>query len=254
MAFSPDGKTLVSASGDEIVKLWDAGSGVLLQTLEGHSDSVYAVAFSPDGKTLASASGDKTVKLWDAGSGVLLQTLEGHKYSVNAVAFLPDGKTLASASDDNTVKLWDAGSGVLLQTLEGHSSSVRAVAFSPDGKTLASASSDKIVKLWDAGSGVLLQTLDVKSPIYTLSFSDDGTRLQTNRGSLSIPSLSSSGPAIPRQRPSSAIFVKDQWVCSRTDPILWLPPEYRSDCIAVHGGSVGFGYASGRITIMKLDL
>jgi WD40 repeat protein len=72
VAFSPDGKTLASASWDRTVKLWDAGSGAVLQTLEGHSSEVTAVAFSPDGKMLASASWDGTVKLWDAGSGAVL--------------------------------------------------------------------------------------------------------------------------------------------------------------------------------------
>jgi WD40 repeat protein len=80
VVFSPDGKTMASASGDHTVKLWNAGTGTEQRTLKGHTGWVRAVVFSPDGKTVASASGDKTVKLWDAGTGVEFRTLQVHGF------------------------------------------------------------------------------------------------------------------------------------------------------------------------------
>ncbi|KAF1814946.1 WD40 repeat-like protein [Eremomyces bilateralis CBS 781.70] len=256
VAFSPNDKTLASASGDGTVKLWGVGSGAALQTLDGHSRSVNAVAFSPDGKMLVSASEDHTVKLWDAGSGAALQTLKGYSSSVRAVAFSPDGMTLASASGDGTVKLCDAGSGTTLQTLKGHSRWVSAVAFSPDNKTLVSASGDGTVRLWDAGSGAALQTLEVGAVVNTLAVSNDGSFLQTDRGSVPIPpfSLPSDARAIASSQLPPSIFVDDQWVSRGTERVLRLPPKHRPSHIAVHRDTVAFGFQSGRVAMMKFAL
>ena len=92
VAFSPDGKQVVSGSDDQTVRLWDAAAGAALQALEGHTDSISSVAFSPDGKQVVSGSDDQTVRLWDTATGVPLQTLEGHTDLISSVAFSPDGK------------------------------------------------------------------------------------------------------------------------------------------------------------------
>jgi WD40 repeat protein/energy-coupling factor transporter ATP-binding protein EcfA2 len=178
VAFSPDGKTLASASADQTVKLWDVGKRHELATLHGHSSLVHSVAFSPDGKTLASAGADRTVRLWDLGTRHELAMLQGHSDSVFSVAFSPDGKTLASASADRTVKLWDLGTRRELATLEGHATGVLSVVFSPDGKILASAGFDFTVKLWDLETRQNPATLKGHSDsVYSVAFSPDGKTL-----------------------------------------------------------------------------
>jgi eukaryotic-like serine/threonine-protein kinase len=177
MAFSPDGKRLACASAGKTVKLWDAESGQLLQTLQ-LAHNFLGFAFSPDGKRLASASDDKTVKLWDALSGNEIRTLRGHTSIVFNVAFSPDGKRLASASDDSTVKVWDVESGDELFALRGHAQAVRGVSFSPDGQRLASASEDGTVKVRKANAVQKALVLDGGATYVTnVAFSPDGKRL-----------------------------------------------------------------------------
>ncbi|HKB37932.1 MAG TPA: serine/threonine-protein kinase, partial [Gemmataceae bacterium] len=210
VAFSPDGKTLASVSGDweqrqepGEVKLWDVPTSKLLRNLGRHSAVAFSVAFSPDGKLLASGGWDHVVRLWDPLRGKQVAVLTGHEGAVRSVTFSPDGRTLASGSFDGTVRLWDIATRKprLIVTCEGHE--VNCVAFSPDGKTLATAEmvprEDRDTRPdWDAiqpGQVRLLNTTTGKEfrvlrgprgMILSVAFAPDGRTLASGGGSWSF--------------------------------------------------------------------
>ncbi|OUL23046.1 hypothetical protein BV378_24525 [Nostoc sp. RF31YmG] len=176
VAFSPDGKKLVSSSDDHTVKLWDVKSQKLLSPpFEGHTNWIRSVVFSPQGDLVASGSSDNTIKLWDIRNGKYWKTLKGHNDFVRSLSFSPDGTILASASADHTIKLWQIKTGKCVETLKGHTSLVLSVAFSPDGTIIASSSADQTVKIWDMKTYECLQTLaGHTNSVRTVAFSPDG--------------------------------------------------------------------------------
>jgi dipeptidyl aminopeptidase/acylaminoacyl peptidase len=158
MAFTPDGKSLISAGRPDEINLWDVDSGKNTETRNAAKEfggtglfpPAYAeAAFSSDGKTLATTSDDNSITLWEVATGKAQATLKGQSADVESVAFSPDAKTLASGCEDGTIKLWDVAGGKEFATFKGHAGGVLCLAFSADGKLLASGSADKTIKLWD---------------------------------------------------------------------------------------------------------
>jgi WD40 repeat protein len=159
-SWSRDGRTLVSVSHDQIMKLWDTQTGYCLKTVRGYSNSSWCVRWSQDGIRLLISSTNRTVQLWNSQTGRCVQLFRGHTNEVMAVAWSPDERWIASGSADATVRLWDAQTGRCVHILRGHEHWVRSVAWSPDGAFVISSSNDRTLKLWDAKSGRCLLTLE----------------------------------------------------------------------------------------------
>jgi WD40 repeat protein len=160
VAITPDGKTVVSGSGDNTLRVWDLETGNCRATFGGHTASVRGVVVTPDGKTVVSGSDDNTLRVRDIETGQCLVTFEGHTGGVNDVAITPDGKTAVSGSFDRTLKVWDIATGQCLTTFEGHTGGVNGVAITPDGKTVVSGSFDRTLKVWDIATGQCCATFE----------------------------------------------------------------------------------------------
>ncbi|MBW8883587.1 MAG: hypothetical protein JF612_02170, partial [Planctomycetia bacterium] len=147
VAFSPDGRALLTGSEDGVVKLWDMPSRRLKRSLRRHTSAVASAAFSPDGQQVATVSWDGSVKLWDpATDDIVLQ--QGISGQVFAVAYTPDGKSLLSGGDDGLIRVWNLAASPEPLVLKGQKGLLRAVAFSLDGQKLVSAGGESI-RLWD---------------------------------------------------------------------------------------------------------
>lgn len=183
VAFSPDGKLLVSGSEDSTIKIWDVSQWQNIETREPITiqirSPVHTVTFHPNGQLLATSG--RHAQLLDINNQTEVATLQ-HDEWVWVVAFSRDGRYLAT--DDGagtTVKVWDIQQRQIATILGGHTADINFVKFSPDGRVLATSSWDGEVRLWSVSNWELRGTLH-NNGTAAIDFSADG-RVLVSAGS-----------------------------------------------------------------------
>lgn len=173
LAFSPDGKTILSGSNDKTVRLWDIETGQLRHLLTGHQERVKCVGFSPSGQLFLSCSADSKVRAWDQThlshkkTGDRRYTVKASSSPVTLVNTLPispvtERSIFATGAENGKISIWDLETGEWRRTIQAHTSSVLSLVFSSDGQWLVSGSHNRSIKLWDLDS-------PSEQPVYVIS-------------------------------------------------------------------------------------
>jgi WD40 repeat protein len=180
VTFDPTG-TYVAAGGLG-VRVWNAHTGELLHSLDGHGEGtaelkqkmVQSISFNGAGDRLVSAGWDGTARVWEVATGRQLFVLRGHTDTLTDAAFSPDGTRIATAGIDRYVTLWDAATGQPIQQLPTDSGT-NNLAFSPDGRLLASANASGSAYVWNGhdGSAVFKKAGPDSNGFFVVSFSPD---------------------------------------------------------------------------------
>ncbi len=208
--FSPDGRTVATASADQTALLVDVASGKMLCPPLRHPGWVHAVAFNSQGTRLLTACEDGAARLWEVPTGRFLDRTFAHEQGVAALAFSPDGALALTGSADATAKLWNVAGGQEYHVFR-HRQLVRTVAFSPDGKTVLTGSMDQTARLWNAESGQPIgKPLDHQDEVLCAVFSPNGdTVLTGSKDSTAqlwqVATTIRLGPALMHQGPVNAV-------------------------------------------------
>jgi WD40 repeat protein len=177
IVFLPDGKTLLSAGGDGLVKFWDTIQPELSVPLARDLTDAWWVTITPDNRTIIGVGNN--VRLWDFRTKRELQRLDDHGCQVLAGALSRDGKLLATADVKGTIRIWDLTEDrsrpPKTRVLAGHEGAVQALAISPDGSMVVSGGVDGTVRLWDSATGKQHRLLGKDNePIFAVAFHPGG--------------------------------------------------------------------------------
>lgn len=141
--FSPNGNNLLTAFSDGASRVFNVANGLLLHTLEGHTDLVSFAQFSPDGTKIVTASNNKTAKIWQSSTGALLVNLRDHQAQLYSAQFSRDSSKVVTACQDGNVKVWLSLQGKLITEMKVSESPLLHADFSQDGKYIVITSADQ---------------------------------------------------------------------------------------------------------------
>ncbi len=183
LAFTPDGKTLVSCGIWDGIRIWDVASGRQIRRLTVQTSGNRPLTLSPNGKWLAiltrrASPKDEPIAILEFATGRVVRRMgkQGSGGGFGYPLYAPDGKVLA-VSGQHTIELWDPGSGRLLHTLKGHKDTVWSMAFSSDGKRIVSGSDDKTIRFWDVATGQQVRQITHDKGVGKIAWSPDGKLL-----------------------------------------------------------------------------
>lgn len=146
LAFSGDGKRLLSVSTDGSVRVWDAETGQQIRQIAGTRGTI-----SADGRMVAVTSADAPIDILDVQTGKQQQQMVGHVNGTTLLAFSPDGKSLISAGADNAIRAWDMRTGKAMASMAGVGLPL-GLGFWGDGKHIVCIGQDKALRGWEMGT------------------------------------------------------------------------------------------------------
>lgn len=181
IAFSPNGKVLVSNDGNEKgIVLWDVERKQAEGTLR-QDERIRSFTFLPNGSLLAAGISKNTLKIWNIDKQNKPITKFSAPGLVSPAVFAPQGNRVATVRSESyeecierTLYIWDLKSREKLELDTGHKRYIHAIAFSPDGNRLATACSDGIAQLWNAETGEEIAKVEEHREIRGITFSPCG--------------------------------------------------------------------------------
>ncbi len=192
LAWTPDGKRLISGSWEPALRAWDAASGAQLGelTLVG---GTYYLAVSPDGRYAAACVG-KNLVVWGLDDFAKQREMSGHGSTVLAVNYSPDSARCVSTARDGRAIVWEVATGAQLFEIKCANADVAEAMFTPSGRELVVAGRSGAITLHDAASGALVRELaSLRHGVEHIDISPDGSRLAVASNVLALIDLANGG-------------------------------------------------------------